>query len=109
MSFASDHIPLTQVVEKAADCCLVPPILFFSHHFSLLLVLGCSYRIMESFAVRYHEENPDVFSCSDTAWVLSFGLMMLNTDMYNRNIKVSQRCHGDGGHGRKHARRCLKP
>ncbi len=45
-------------------------------------------RIMESFAVRYHEENPGVFSCSDTAWVLAFGLMMLNTDMYNRNIKV---------------------
>ena len=38
--------------------------------------------------MRYHEENPGVFSCSDTAWVLAFGLMMLNTDMYNRNIKV---------------------
>ncbi|CAB1113426.1 unnamed protein product [Ectocarpus sp. CCAP 1310/34] len=48
-------------------------------------------RIMESFAVRYHEENPDVFSCSDTAWVLAFGLMMLNTDMYNRNIKESDK------------------
>lgn len=47
-------------------------------------------RIMESFAVRYHEENPGVFSCSDTAWVLAFGLMMLNTDMYNRNIKVRE-------------------
>eukprot|EP00903_Cladosiphon_okamuranus_P013590 g12657.t1 len=31
--------------------------------------------------------NPDVFSCSDTAWVLAFGLMILNTDMYNRNVK----------------------
>ncbi|CBN74515.1 pleckstrin homology (PH) domain-containing protein [Ectocarpus siliculosus] len=48
-------------------------------------------RIMESFAVRYHEENPYVFSCSDTAWVLAFGLMMLNTDMYNRNIKESDK------------------
>lgn len=46
-------------------------------------------RIMERFSERYHEENPGVFSCSDTAWVLSFGLMILNTDMYNRNIKVS--------------------
>lgn len=44
---------------------------------------------MERFAERYHEENPAVFSCSETAWVLSFGLMILNTDMYNRNIKVS--------------------
>lgn len=47
------------------------------------------FRIMENFAARYHEENPDVFSCKDTAWVLAFGLMILNTDMYNRNIRVS--------------------
>lgn len=52
---------------------------------------------MEAFAARYQEENPGVFSCSDTAWVLAFGLMMLNTDMYNRNIKVS--CRGGGGQG----------
>lgn len=52
---------------------------------------------MESFAARYHEENPGVFSCSDTAWVLAFGLMMLNTDMYNRNIKVSGGGGGGGG------------
>ena len=45
-------------------------------------------RIMEKFAERYHEENPGVFSCAETVWVLSFGLMILNTDMYNRNIKV---------------------
>ncbi|CAM9208119.1 unnamed protein product, partial [Hapterophycus canaliculatus] len=44
-------------------------------------------RILESLAARYHEENPDVFSCKDTAWVLAFGLMILNTDLYNRNIK----------------------
>lgn len=49
---------------------------------------------MESFASRYHEENPDVFSCSDTAWVLAFGLMILNTDMYNRNIRVRDGCGG---------------
>lgn len=57
---------------------------------NLLSAMSCCIvlRIMESFAVRYHEENPGVFSCSDTAWVLAFGLMMLNTDMYNRNIKV---------------------
>lgn len=49
----------------------------------------CTFRIMERFAERYHEENPGVFSCAETAWVLAFGLMILNTDMYNRNIKVS--------------------
>lgn len=33
-----------------------------------------------------------MFSCSDTAWVLAFGLMILNTDMYNRNIRVRGGC-----------------
>lgn len=35
-----------------------------------------------------------MFSCSDTAWVLAFGLMILNTDMYNRNIRVRDDCGG---------------
>lgn len=54
-------------------------------------------RIMERFSERYHEENPGTFSCSETAYVLAFSLMMLNTDMYNRNLKASavQRSHVD--------------
>lgn len=46
---------------------------------------------MERFSERYHEENPGVFSCSQTAYILAFSLMMLNTDMYNRNLKASER------------------
>lgn len=46
---------------------------------------------MERFSERYHEENPGIFSCSQTAYILAFSLMMLNTDMYNRNLKV--RCY----------------
>lgn len=56
------------------------------------LVLISPTRIMEKFSERYHEENPKVFSCAETAYVLSFSLMMLNTDMYNRNLKVSTAC-----------------
>ena len=37
-----------------------------------------------------------MFSSAGTAWVLAFGLMILNTDMYNRNIKASG---GDCSHG----------
>ncbi|CAM9597433.1 unnamed protein product, partial [Discosporangium mesarthrocarpum] len=48
-------------------------------------------RIMERFADRYHEANPGVFSCVDTPYILAFSLMMLNTDMYNRNLKESDK------------------
>ena len=44
-------------------------------------------RIMEAFAIRFCEENPLVFSHPDTAYVLAFSLIMLNTDLHNPNIK----------------------
>ena len=40
-----------------------------------------------------------MFSSAGTAWVLAFGLMILNTDMYNRNIKASRRGDDGGGDG----------
>ncbi|CAM9587992.1 unnamed protein product, partial [Phaeothamnion confervicola] len=48
-------------------------------------------RIMERFAERFHASNPTVFGCADTAYVLAFSLMMLNTDMYNRNLKEGEK------------------
>lgn len=44
-------------------------------------------RIMDCFSSAYHRQNPGVFSCSDTAFVLSFSLIMLNTDAHNPTIK----------------------
>jgi len=38
---------------------------------------------MEKFAERYCQDNKDVFQCADDAYVLSFSLIMLNTDMHN--------------------------
>jgi len=40
-------------------------------------------RIMERFAERYCKDNPDVFQTSDGAYLLSFALIMLNTDAHN--------------------------
>ena len=38
---------------------------------------------MERFAERYCKDNPDVFQTSDGAYLLSFALIMLNTDAHN--------------------------
>ncbi|PKA52423.1 Brefeldin A-inhibited guanine nucleotide-exchange protein 5 [Apostasia shenzhenica] len=40
-------------------------------------------RIMEKFAERYCADNPDVFKNADTAYVLAYAVIMLNTDAHN--------------------------
>lgn len=44
-------------------------------------------RIMECFAQRYHSNNPGIFPDSDSAYLLAFSLIMLNTDSHNPAIK----------------------
>uniref|UniRef100_T1G2F2 Uncharacterized protein n=1 Tax=Helobdella robusta TaxID=6412 RepID=T1G2F2_HELRO len=44
-------------------------------------------RMMECFAQRYCELNPQVFSCTDTCFVLSFSIIMLNTSLHNPSVK----------------------
>ncbi|KAJ3192256.1 Brefeldin A-inhibited guanine nucleotide-exchange protein 2 [Irineochytrium annulatum] len=44
-------------------------------------------RIMEKFADRYCENNPTVFAKADTAYVLAFSVIMLNTDQHSSQIK----------------------
>lgn len=44
-------------------------------------------RIMEKFASRYCECNPDLFANADTAFVLAYSLIMLHTDAHNDTIK----------------------
>jgi brefeldin A-inhibited guanine nucleotide-exchange protein len=48
-------------------------------------------RIMEMFAASYTKQNPDVFSHADTAFILAFSMIMLNTDLHNPSIKPSRR------------------
>jgi len=53
-------------------------------------------RIMETFAERYCLQNPDVFPTADAAFILSFSIIMLNTDLHNPAIKPERRMTKDG-------------
>eukprot|EP00730_Choanoeca_flexa_P016360 TRINITY_DN7706_c0_g2_i1.p1 TRINITY_DN7706_c0_g2~~TRINITY_DN7706_c0_g2_i1.p1 ORF type:complete len:362 (+),score=102.23 TRINITY_DN7706_c0_g2_i1:1-1086(+) len=44
-------------------------------------------RILEVFARRYHQANDGVFAHADTPFILSFSIVMLNTDIHNEANK----------------------
>ncbi|CAL8287086.1 unnamed protein product [Arctogadus glacialis] len=44
-------------------------------------------RMMEAFATRYCNCNAPVFQSSDTCYILSFAIIMLNTSLHNPNVK----------------------
>ncbi|KAJ1413649.1 Sec7, C-terminal [Sesbania bispinosa] len=44
-------------------------------------------RIMEKFAERYCKCNPKAFSSADTAYVLAYSVILLNTDAHNPMVK----------------------
>ena len=44
-------------------------------------------RLMEKFAERYHVQNPTRYRSADTAYVLAFSVIMLNTDAHNPGVK----------------------
>ncbi|XP_039261022.1 cytohesin-1-like [Styela clava] len=44
-------------------------------------------RMMEAFASRYCSCNPGVFLNTDTCYVLSFAIIMLNTSLHNPSVK----------------------
>lgn len=48
-------------------------------------------RIMEKFAERYTLQNEEVFPSADTAFILSFAVIMLQTDLHNPNIKPEKK------------------
>jgi len=43
-------------------------------------------RIVESFAVRYCQQNPGIFPNSDLAYTLVFAMIMLNTSIHNPKV-----------------------
>ncbi|KAH3683136.1 hypothetical protein WICPIJ_005879 [Wickerhamomyces pijperi] len=45
-------------------------------------------RYMLKFAEKYTEGNPGVFAYADTAYVLAFSVIMLNTDQHSKSVKV---------------------
>lgn len=48
-------------------------------------------RIMEKFAERFHTCNPSVFPSADTAFILAYSVIMLQTDAHNPNIKQEKK------------------
>jgi len=44
-------------------------------------------RIMEKFAERYCKCNPSAFKSADTAYVLAYSVILLNTDAHNNMVK----------------------
>lgn len=44
-------------------------------------------RIMEKFAERYCKCNPNSFTSAETAYVLAYSVIMLNTDAHNNMVK----------------------
>ncbi|CAL8273066.1 cytohesin 4b isoform X1 [Gadus morhua] len=44
-------------------------------------------RMMEAFATRYCNCNAPVFQSTDTCYILSFAIIMLNTSLHNPNVK----------------------
>ena len=44
-------------------------------------------RMMEKFAEQYHKHNPGVFSSADTAYVLAYSVILLNSDAHNPQVK----------------------
>jgi hypothetical protein len=48
-------------------------------------------RILEKFATQYHSQNQGVFLNADTAYVLAFSIIMLNTDLHNQAISPDRK------------------
>lgn len=44
-------------------------------------------RVLEAFAERYYEQSPQILANKDVAFVLSYSLIMLNTDQHNAQVK----------------------
>ena len=49
-------------------------------------------RFMLKFAARYLAGNPDSFSSADTAYILAYSTIMLNTDQHNPQVKRRMTC-----------------
>ncbi|KAI4192095.1 MAG: hypothetical protein LQ348_003267 [Seirophora lacunosa] len=44
-------------------------------------------RVLQAFANRYHECNPGIYASPDEAYFVAFSLLILHTDVFNKNNK----------------------
>ncbi|KAL6717130.1 hypothetical protein ACLMJK_005045 [Lecanora helva] len=50
-------------------------------------------RVLQAFANRYHECNPGVYASPDEAYFIAFSILILHTDVFNRNNKHKMQKH----------------
>ncbi|KAI9802611.1 MAG: hypothetical protein M1833_001685 [Piccolia ochrophora] len=50
-------------------------------------------RVVQQFADRYHECNPGIYISSDSAYFIAFSLMLLQSDVFNKNNKRKMQKH----------------
>lgn len=43
-------------------------------------------RVMEQFGVKFYSDNPGLFSCADTVYVLAYSTLMLHTDAHHPRV-----------------------
>lgn len=48
-------------------------------------------RVLEAFAESYYFQSPNIFANADAALVLSYAMIMLNTDLHNAQVKKKMR------------------
>ncbi|GAP90817.1 putative protein transporter sec73 [Rosellinia necatrix] len=60
-------------------------------------------RCLQAFANRYHECNPGIYTSPDQAYFIAFSLLILHTDVFNKNNKYKMQkvdyiknTHGEG-------------
>uniref|UniRef100_K3WHI1 SEC7 domain-containing protein n=1 Tax=Globisporangium ultimum (strain ATCC 200006 / CBS 805.95 / DAOM BR144) TaxID=431595 RepID=K3WHI1_GLOUD len=47
-------------------------------------------RMVEAFAQCYYEDSPASFSSADTAMIIAYSIIMLNTDLHNPQVKKNK-------------------
>lgn len=50
-------------------------------------------RTLQAFANRYHECNPGIYASPDQAYFIAFSLLILHTDVFNKNNKHKMQKH----------------
>ena len=50
-------------------------------------------RVLQAFANRYHECNPGVYASPDEAYFIAFSILILHTDVFNKNNKNKMQKH----------------
>ncbi|XP_051562678.1 cytohesin 4b isoform X2 [Myxocyprinus asiaticus] len=74
-------------LHKFSDLTLVQALRQFLWSFRLPGEAQKIDRMMEAFATRYCNCNHEVFQSTDTCYILSFAIIMLNTSLHNPNVK----------------------